>query len=120
MSDKKIYYAPYFSTDPIPGGHPIVSANDWLDSQLQLAALREELAECKRDRDREQRAAIEANKELKAAGQRNVQELRQAYELGYIDGCRTPDEIRSDKEVREERLKYMLARAQPTESGASE
>jgi hypothetical protein len=88
--------------------------------QSQRDAAREELAKQGDDYCKRIDEVINLQQRLADAERRNVQDLRQAYELGYIDGGRTPDEIRSDKEIREERLKYMLVRAKPTESGASE
>lgn len=67
MTDKKIYYAPYFSTDPLPGGHEIVSANDWRTAQAELAALREELAAEKSRSDREMDLADEESAALREA-----------------------------------------------------
>lgn len=95
----------------------VVLAEDYDAAQSELAALREELAKLRERHETLKCQRNEAQQSLTAAEQRNIQDLRQAYELGYIDGCRTPDEI-SCKEFREKRLKDILARA--TESGSSE
>lgn len=73
-------------------------------------ALQEELAECKRDRDTEQRAQIEANRELKAAEQRN------ADLSGLLRESLEEDDGTSDWFDRV----IAALRDNPTESGASE
>lgn len=79
MSDQKFYYAPYFSTDPIPGGHEVASANDYREAQSELAALREELAVAHGDNSDmaevltfKSLSLIRAGKQLADAEQRNV------------------------------------------------
>lgn len=84
------------------------------DAQSELAALREELAECRRDRDTEQRAAIEANKELKATEQRNAR-----YEslLRQIIPCLA---MSTNSTAQTYIRQITEALPQPTESGASD
>ena len=60
---------------PFEQGYDMLGA-----AQSELAALREELEQAKRDRDCEQKACIEAHSRLAAAEQRNV-ELKHELEL---------------------------------------
>jgi len=94
----------------------------------EVAALREELEQAKRDRDCEQRACIEANASLKAAEQRNSEQLSLLHMskelLSTISLHRTMapndwcDSFKNEVADRLENLRAVLAK--PTESGASE
>lgn len=84
MSNSKVYYAPYFSSVPIEGGHAVVSANSYAAAQSELAALREELAsETERANAnalRERHAKQDLNsiqQRLAAAEQRNAEQLQE-------------------------------------------
>ena len=124
MSNSKIYYAPYFSTEPIVGGHAIVSANDYDAAQPELSALREELASRNEVIAMKAREVVEAQaavsdwaRKCKAAEQRNSALVDQLYAaLNDLDDLGEKRDIKLCRELAAE-IRETL---KPTESGASE